>query len=38
MASFDNPPANTSAVLGENQFEVPEKLFDKIIIYKVIQY
>ena len=38
IASFDNPPANTSAVLGENEFNVPKKDFNKIIIYKVIQY
>ncbi|MDP2638664.1 MAG: glycosyltransferase family 39 protein [Candidatus Azambacteria bacterium] len=38
IASFDNPPAKTSAVLGENEFIVPENDFDKIIIYKVEQY
>jgi len=38
MVIFDNPPANTSAVLGENQFEVPKENFNKIIIYKTIQY
>lgn len=38
IASFDNPPANTSAVLGEYEFNVPKKEFNKINIYRVVQY
>ncbi len=38
IASFDNPPANTSAVLGENEFIFPKEDFNKIKIYKVIQW
>ncbi|KKR85402.1 MAG: hypothetical protein UV99_C0011G0017 [Parcubacteria group bacterium GW2011_GWC1_43_61] len=37
IATFDNPPANTSAVLGENVI-VPKEDFNKIKIYKVVQY
>ncbi len=37
IASFDNPPANTSAVLGENVI-FPKEDFNKIKIYKVIQW